>query len=415
MKFTYCILVMLYACISWAGAQKTHPLSVGNSMPEVRFTHIINAPFSNSTLSYPKNKLVILDFFATWCGSCINALPHLDSLKKQMGDSLEIWMVMQQSSATARAFLETNQKARLVRLPFITGDTVLSTLFPHRLLPHEVWLHEGKVKAITLPGLVTAANIRALLKGLPVCLPLKQDILDFNRDIPLLENGNGGNAADILYKSTFTRELKGVGSMQGLIQENDSQRWYYINRPLLSLYQVAFGFPSNRVLLELKDTLACKDNDGEPLLFAYEITVPSQTPEKQVKTWMAEDLNRQGKLYGSMQKREMPCYVIAKISEKVLCESKGGKKSVHKDTSGNHLVFTNVPLKRIIDEYTHSFNPTTVLPIVLDESGIQSNIDLTIPVSALHDITRLKDVLMPFGLTLTSEVRELDMFILRDK
>jgi hypothetical protein len=311
--------------------------------------------------------------------------------------------------------LKTNPKAGSVHLPFITGDSILGALFPHRLLPHEVWLQDGKVKAITLPELVTAANIRALLKGQSVQLPLKQDMMDFNRDNPLLENGNGGTAADILYKSTLTHELKGVGSMQGVIRETNSQRRYYINRPLLSLFQVAFGFPSNRLLLEAKDTLTYKDAHGEPLLFAYEIVVPSHTPENQVKTWMAEDLNRQGKVYGSMQKREIPCYIITKISEKILCETIGGQRSVRKDSSGSYMVYTNVPLTRIIDDYTHSFNPTTLLPILIDETGIKSNIDVTIPVAALQDINRLKVVLMPYGFTVTKAVRELDMFVLRDK
>lgn len=332
-----------------------------------------------------------------------------------MGDSVEIWVVMQQPATTARAFLKTNKKAGAVRLPFITGDSTLNALFPHRLLPHEVWIMEGMVKAITLPGLVTATNIRAMLNGSPINLPLKRDMLDFNRDLPLLENGNGADLSVLMYKSTFTQELKGVGSMQGEHLENDAIRRYYINRPLLNLYQVAWGFASNQLLLETTDTLAFKDIHGEPLLFAYEITVPTLTPEKLVKAWMAEDLNRQAKVYGSIEKRQVACYIISKTTDKLVCETKGGKKNVKKDDSGNNLVFTNVPLKRIIEEYTYSFNPTTSLPIVLDESGLQSNVDLIIPIAVLKDITRLKDTLIPYGLTLTKEVRELDMFVLLSK
>lgn len=412
----YCLLASLCLWANTITAQKIRPLSIGDRVPDISLSQVLNAPFSSSKLSYPKNKIVILDFFATWCGSCINALPHLDSLKKQMGDSVEIWVVMQQPATTARAFLKTNKKTGSVRLPFITGDSTLNALFPHRLLPHEVWIKEGMVKAITLPGLVTATNIRAMLNGLPVVnLPLKCDVLDFNRDAPLLENGNGADLSGLLYKSTFSRELKGVGSMQGEHLENDAIRRYYINRPLLNLYQVAWGFASNQLLLETTDTLAFKDIHGEPLLFAYEITAPTLTPEKLVKAWMAEDLNRQAKVYGSIEKRQVACYIISKTTDKLVCETKGSKKNVKKDDSGNNLVFTNVPLKRIIEEYTYSFNPITSLPIVLDESGLQSNVDLIIPIAVLKDITRLKDTLIPYGLTLTKEVRELDMFVLRGK
>lgn len=415
MKYTYCLVFMLYACVSWAGAQKVHPLSVGSSMPVVSLTHIVNAPYTKAKLTYPKNKIVLLDFFATWCGSCINALPHLDSLQKQLGDSLEIWVVMQQSATSARALLKTNPKLRSLRLPIITGDSLLGSLFPHRLLPHEVWIQDGKVKAITLPDLVTVANIRTMLKGLPVHLPLKQDILDFDRNIPLLENGNGGSTSDILYKSMITRELKGVGSMQGLGKEANSQRHYFINRPLLNLYQFAYGFPFNRLIIETKDSLAYKDAHGRYLLFSYEITAPALTSETVIKKWMADDLNKLGKVYGSMQQRQTLCFVIARTTDSILCKTRGGKTQVQKDTSGNNMVYTNVPLTRIINDYTPSFKPTANIPIIIDETGIKSNIDLMIPVSVLKDITRLNKALEPYGLSVKKEVRGIDMFVLGDK
>jgi thiol-disulfide isomerase/thioredoxin len=61
---------------------------VGNPAPE--FDLPAQAGGKRASLSEAKGKVVLVDFWATWCGPCRASFPKYQALAKKFGDDLEI-------------------------------------------------------------------------------------------------------------------------------------------------------------------------------------------------------------------------------------------------------------------------------------------------------------------------------------
>lgn len=123
------------------------------------------------------DKVVILDFFDTYCGTCIQTMPKLQKLQEKLKDKVQIISVSWQDRATLEKFFEKNEylKENNVNLPVIYSDVYLKDRFPHKGVPHVVFLYKGKVQAITGNKLITEDHILDLYKNGKIDLPLKDD------------------------------------------------------------------------------------------------------------------------------------------------------------------------------------------------------------------------------------------------
>lgn len=82
-------------------------LLVGHPAPEFQGTLLDGKPF---TLSDLRGKVVLLDFWATWCGPCVQALPHIQKIADRFADRPVVVLGMNRdqfgSEERIRKFLE---------------------------------------------------------------------------------------------------------------------------------------------------------------------------------------------------------------------------------------------------------------------------------------------------------------------
>ncbi|MBZ4188957.1 TlpA family protein disulfide reductase [Niabella beijingensis] len=236
------------ACLYAQAQGGIRPLTIGDTVPDITFNNLLNYPAKTAKLSDFRGKLVILDFWATWCASCIAAFPKLQKLQEDYKKDLQVLMIASPESgddfpkiSSLLNRLKKNNKA--VNLP-ITINSEATTLFPHTALPHYVWIErDGRVLAITGADEVTTDNIKtALTKG---ALEVGQK-KDFNKNnlfgldssiVPLKKI----EGYSILIKGRMTNLNGGGGFGYYRQRDNSYYGYFFANASLISIYNQIAG------------------------------------------------------------------------------------------------------------------------------------------------------------------------------
>lgn len=186
MKLIYCLMILLWPLGN--NCQKIKPLTIGDPVPAITLDNVINYKSTCIQLSALRGKLVILDFWATWCNGCVVELPKLDSLQKEFRGKMQVILLSNEGAksnaageSAVRAFYAKWQKRthNTFSLPStLDQNEYLLQLFSHIFIPHVIWIGpDQKVIAITSAEEVTKENIKAVLKGTPCNMAEKSDRL----------------------------------------------------------------------------------------------------------------------------------------------------------------------------------------------------------------------------------------------
>ena len=129
--------------------------TVGDAPPLLQAAALLQAPpGAKLDAASLKGKVVILEFWATWCGPCVMAIPHLNELaEKFKGQPVQFVAITDENEATVKAFLAKKPIDAWVALD---TDKAMNKAYGIDAIPHTVVLgKDGLIAAITYPTTVT--------------------------------------------------------------------------------------------------------------------------------------------------------------------------------------------------------------------------------------------------------------------
>uniref|UniRef100_A0A7V1EIB1 TlpA family protein disulfide reductase n=1 Tax=candidate division WOR-3 bacterium TaxID=2052148 RepID=A0A7V1EIB1_UNCW3 len=96
------------------------------------------------TLSKLKGRVVIVDFWATWCPPCRREIPHLISLYEKYKDK---GLIVLGVSAEEKQTLETFRNENNITYPILLGNNEVFQKFGVRSIPHTIFIDKkGNVR-----------------------------------------------------------------------------------------------------------------------------------------------------------------------------------------------------------------------------------------------------------------------------
>ncbi|MEN5055154.1 TlpA family protein disulfide reductase [Sphingobacterium kitahiroshimense] len=329
------IAIMIFLCpIVWAQKQidRSQELKIGQVMPDIPVQPVINYKQSNIDINSFRDKVVILDFFDTFCVNCISAMPKLQKLQNELGDKLQVILVTWQDQKTIEKFYQTNSflKENKVKMPTIYSADLLRSYFPHIGVPHTAWLYRNKVQAITYSDFTKAENITALYTNGTIQLPEKSDF-----------NDGLNSVVNVVSKDKDIGSVRITGYQDGVertgIQINvDSitglQRTTFYNMDILGAYTAAwskikkptFLLKDERIIWKVQDSSRYKYFKGEEgvnewLLkngITYERYDKIKMSDSLQSQIMLNDLNAFLGLKVYWTTKVLPCLVIKQLKNK---------------------------------------------------------------------------------------------------
>lgn len=115
------------------------------ALPEIGPKGVLGARISLADLH---GKVTVLDFWATWCGPCLRAMPALDALARGHTD-IAVVAVNLDDPVAARALFEE----RGYKLTLVEDDTAVSERYGVTTIPHTVVIdREGVVRKVHRGG-----------------------------------------------------------------------------------------------------------------------------------------------------------------------------------------------------------------------------------------------------------------------
>ena len=376
---------------------------IGSSSPNLVFEKMINFNQNNASLADFKGKVIILDFWATWCSPCIESLPKLEALQSKYKSDLQVITITSDPAERIEKFLSKTP----LKLPVVIDEQrKLAAVFPHRTIPHTIIIDKsGIVRAITSSSQITEEIIGKVINGQEVNITEKKEVMDFDPSKPLSGNDN------FTYQITITPFQEGYPSFSNTGGDGiyKNRRIYATNLVATTLFEIAYQFPASiRTIVEVTDVSKIEWNKNNTICF--DLIVPKKLSEQRFEIMKQHlELYFDYKAVTEERLRKIKVLRQVKNSPKNLLTKSPDKTETYSSYGGKGLSMKNSPISKLTDFLESQLD----IPIV-DETNLIEKYDLELAWYN-ENPQQIHQELKKIGLELVSEERKIKVLVIKDK
>jgi uncharacterized protein (TIGR03435 family) len=385
------------------------PPAVGDQPPEIKLESLLQAPDgAKASWDALRGKVIVLEFWATWCGPCVEAIGHLNELTEAFrGKPVQFISITDEAESTIKDFLANKPIRGWVGLN--PGRSMFNNFDVHGI-PHTVIVGpDGKIAAVTRPQSLQAEHLENVLAGKSAGLPFKLDerLLVMTAGEPSVGGDGEPPVFQILIRPSKAEERRSFGGVDG---RNRNQ------------FGIVYG--STEEATTVADLLLSGLYGVTPARLVIESPLPQGKFDIFVKgprdrRKQLDDLRRQAieatfGLTSQHEMREIDAYVLTAKSGpgKGLRSASDTSSASFRGTIGK-IVGKNVGIAALISRLESAFKQP-----VMDETGIKGQYDFEVTwkqpdkdtPNAPGLIAAVKEQL---GLDLTMQNRKVDVVVVR--
>lgn len=362
-------------------------LKVGDIAPKINITdYISNIPNDKNF----KDKFILLEFWATWCGPCLDQVPNLNKLQdkyKAKNDFVIISITDEKVDKVLRT---------LKRIPFksvVVSDQTKQTIknFGINAFPTTILIDDkGILKWIGNPETLNVMILNNFLNGNEISMHQNSD-----RPVMLISKNSTEieelKTIDLGYKTTTINETmfsfslfkgienEGSGYLFDFNSEGNYQNWNQDLSTLISNLTNAF---KNHIIIP-------KDQKDKLYSVFYKNSLFKNEKEERNKI-INLLLNSLG-LIENLTYKEESIYVLKIVDKKKLQEifnEKGGKNGYNR----THFLIGNIKIEQMLNTVSKFYNT-----VIRDETGLLGKYDFILRNDSIENT--IKDLEL-YGLTL---------------